>query len=71
MQINGTAFYINPSDLLLDSGYTDEAGQELCVTGVQDGGEGPFILGDVFLQNVVAVFDVGASEMRFAAHETY
>jgi hypothetical protein len=47
---------------------TDTTG-EYCLTGPQDGGEeGPFILGDTFLNNVVAVFDVGASEMRFAQH---
>jgi hypothetical protein len=30
--------------------------------------EGVYVLGDVFLKNVVAVFDIGASEMKFAAH---
>ena len=29
------------------------------------------VLGDVFLKNVLAVFDVGAGEMRFAAREDY
>jgi len=41
----------------------------LCLTSVQRGGEGPYILGIAFPQNVVAVFDVGAAEMRFAARE--
>jgi hypothetical protein len=27
-----------------------------------------YILGDVFLKNVVAVFDIGASQMTFAPH---
>ena len=57
-------FYINAADLILDSDGS-------CFTGIDDGGEGPYILGDVFLKNVVAVFDVGASEMRFAAREFY
>lgn len=39
-----------------------------CVLGVKNGyNNGPFILGDVFLNSVVAVFDIGAGEMRFAA----
>ena len=40
-----------------------------CLSGVADAGLGSSILGDVFLRNVLAVFDVGAKEMRFAARE--
>ncbi|KAI9663963.1 MAG: hypothetical protein M1821_007454 [Bathelium mastoideum] len=69
VNINGTTFNVNAADLLLQSEVDPETG--LCLTGVQAGGEGPFILGDVFLQNVVAVYDVGAAEMRFAPHENY
>jgi hypothetical protein len=69
VNIAGTSFTVNPADLIYQSQVDQNTG--LCLTGVQDGGSGPYILGDVFLQNVVAVFDVGASEMRFAAHETY
>ncbi|KAF2433961.1 acid protease [Tothia fuscella] len=63
VKIGGTTFNINPADMVL----RDPSG--LCISGIQDGGSGPFILGDVFMQNVVAVFDVGAAEMRFAAHD--
>ena len=38
-----------------------------CAVAIASGGSGPYILGDVFLQNVVAVFDVGGAEMRFYA----
>lgn len=69
--INGADLYVSGQDLLL----TGEAGMDpntgLCITGVQTSFNGPTILGDVFLRNVVAVFDVGAGEMRFAAHENY
>ncbi len=41
------------------------------VTGIQAAAGPPAILGDTFLKNVVAVFDVGASEMRFAPHVNY
>ncbi len=64
IQIAGTEFTINPVDLLAlprDGG--------ICSSGFQVGpitGTGlPFILGDVFMLNVISVFDVGASEMRF------
>jgi hypothetical protein len=63
VKIGGTVFYIDAADMILqdpDSG--------TCVSGIQDGGAGPYVLGDVFMANVIAVFDVGAVEMRFAAH---
>ena len=43
----------------------------LKITGIQVGPTGAAILGDVFLKNVVAVFDIGASQMKFAHHEHY
>lgn len=65
-QINGTVFYISEDDLLMQEYVDPETGY--CLIGPQDGGSGPYILGDTFLNNVVSVFDVGASEVRFAAH---
>lgn len=61
---------INPVDLKLLAG-KDEFGRDLCISGVTDGGAGPYILGDTFLKNVVAVFDIGAGMMRFSSHEFY
>ena len=47
-------------------------GRGTCIPGVSDAGAAGFsILGDVFLENVLAIFDVGASEMRFAVREFY
>lgn len=65
--IGGKTLYLNPADLILDGGLSGG----LCVSGIQDNGGGLSILGDVFLKNVIAVFDVGAAEMRFAPHEYY
>ncbi|EMC91921.1 hypothetical protein BAUCODRAFT_134676 [Baudoinia panamericana UAMH 10762] len=71
IRINGTDFYINSAEMLL----TGAGGQDTytggCITGVQPGFGGPYILGDTFLKNVVAVYDIGASEMRFAPHENH
>ena len=64
--IGKQTFYINGLDMILPSG------NGTCISGVNDAGTGGLsILGDVFLKNVLAVFDVGASEMRFAAREFY
>lgn len=67
--IGGSTFYINPMDMILP-GRTDDSGKKICISGINAGGDvgkGIFVLGGTFLRNVVAVFDVGAAEMRFAA----
>lgn len=56
-------FYVNPADMVVNTG----GGQ--CISGVQPDMGGLSILGDTWLRNVLAVFDVGAGEMRFAARE--
>ncbi|RGP76021.1 hypothetical protein FLONG3_5412 [Fusarium longipes] len=61
--ISGVRFWINPADLIYQK-LTDESNGK-CALAISTGGPGPYILGDVFLQNVVAVFDVGGAEMRF------
>lgn len=65
-KIGGTTFTLNPKDLILQGQKDTTTGK--CLVGIIDGSTGPYILGDTFLSNVVAVFDVGAAEMRFAAH---
>jgi aspergillopepsin I len=74
IKIAGTVFYINPLDMILLAG-TDAKGNDICISGVVDGGNDPsedvYILGDVFQKNVVSVFDIGATEMKFAAREYY
>lgn len=72
--IGGTVFHTNPLDMILLAG-TDISGKDVCISGIDDGGDNPdedvYILGDVFQKNVVTVFDIGATEMRFAAREFY
>lgn len=55
--------YVNPIDMVI------QAGGGLCVSGVQGDGGGYTILGDVFMRNVLTVFDLGAAEVRFSARE--
>ena len=39
-----------------------------CISGISNGEiYAPYILGDVFMKNVLVVFDVGAGELRFAS----
>lgn len=67
--IGGSTFYINPTDMILPGGM-DNSEKKTCISGINAGGDvgqGIFVLGGTFLRNVVAVFDVGAAEMRFAA----
>jgi hypothetical protein len=63
VQIDGQTFWVNPKDLVQDAGI----GTRVCMSGIQPGNEGISVLGDVFLKSVVAVFDVGAGEMRFSS----
>ena len=65
--ISGETFLTNPYDLILPNG------DGTCISGIQDGGEGPFILGDVFLKNVLAVFDLtpGDYQMHFSPRVYY
>ncbi|KAF2734428.1 acid protease [Polyplosphaeria fusca] len=67
--IAGQPFYIDERDLLNGGGVAGQKG--VCVVAVQKQGNGDAVLGDAFLKNVVAVFDVGRNEMSFAARGVY
>lgn len=67
--LDGLSFYINPVDLIYQGMVDPVTG--LCMTAIASGGAGPYILGDVFLQNVLAVFDVGNGQMRFISRQFY
>lgn len=74
VKINGTDFYINPKDMIVDNVDTTQVVtppniKHPCSSGVGPAGNGMYVLGEVFLKNVLAVFDVGAGMMRFAARE--
>lgn len=61
--ISGVEFHVNPADMMYPELIDPLTGY--CAIAVASGGDGPYILGDAFLQSVVAVFDTGGAEMRF------
>jgi hypothetical protein len=77
VNINGTTFMVAPENMAI-KGSTPKAkigalpvveGKNQCLSSVQASGLfsfGVHILGTPFLENVVAVFDVGAAQMRLA-----
>lgn len=67
VKIGGTVLPLNPQDLI----YKTSTSSSVCQSGIQDGGTGPYILGDVFMVNVISVFDVGNMQMRFASRPYY
>lgn len=67
ISIGGQVFMISQADMLMQSSADPATG--LCAVGVMDGGTGPYVLGDTFMNNVIAVFDIGAAEMRFAEYK--
>ena len=70
VKLGSQTFYISPEDLLRQSARDQETGT-LCRVGLMDSDFGPHVLGVTFLTNVLAVFDVGNNEMRFAARKSY
>ncbi|EAQ84278.1 hypothetical protein CHGG_10682 [Chaetomium globosum CBS 148.51] len=67
--LDGTKFNISPVDLLYRTLVDPLTG--LCMTAIADGGSGPYILGDAFMQNALVVFDVGQAKMRFIPRQHY
>jgi len=77
--INGTSFKIPGPDFVLagtvlsENGFGNSKYKDYCFSGVQAAGtfgqSTLYVLGRPFWQNVVAVFDVGGKEMRFAPRE--
>ncbi len=63
VKIGSQTFFVNAIDMIIAN---DDG---TCTSGVDNAGNGLPVLGDVFLRNVLAVFDIGASEMRFAGRE--
>lgn len=63
--IGKKVFYVNGLDMIVP------ANEGQCLSGVQPNNNGLTILGDVWMKNVLAVFDIGAETMRFAARSTY
>lgn len=73
VKIAGTVFNISSDDIVFrpspyNSYVNSTDGLTYCTLGVADNGPPLTVLGTVFMKNVVAVFDVGNSVMRFAPH---
>jgi len=65
IEIAGETFWTDPSSMVLRQVIDPETG--FCATGVGTMSGDVFILGDVFMQGLVTVFDIGKRmEMRFA-----
>lgn len=67
--IDGTPFYLNARDLIFRTMPDEVTG--LCMTAFHDGETGPFVLGGVFLKNVLAVFDIGENVFQLASRMRY
>ncbi|KAB5575785.1 aspartic peptidase domain-containing protein [Coniochaeta sp. 2T2.1] len=63
IKIGGQMIWTEPSNMILPQ---LKNAQGKCLTGIADTDQEPYILGDTFMQGLVAVFDVGKLEMRFA-----
>ncbi|KAJ7027024.1 acid protease [Mycena alexandri] len=72
--LRGKTFTIDPQDQVVYAG-TDEHGEDMCMSGTQDGGPqtmgSMFILGDVFLHNVVTTFDIEKNQIMFTQRKYY
>jgi aspergillopepsin I len=68
VEIGGVAFPIDKKDMVID----DETGRGTCMSGVNNGNMyAPYVFGGTFMKNVLTVFDVGRSELRFRARKPY
>jgi len=67
--VGGKQFFLSQEDLLQKIVKLDwnQDGTLYCTIGIADTLDGPEVLGEVFMNSLVSVFDVGRSEMRFAA----
>ncbi|KAJ7708902.1 acid protease [Mycena rosella] len=72
--IAGKKFPIDARDQVLEAG-TDDDGNVVCISGTQNGGadtpDNVFILGDVFLHNVVSTFNIKTNEMTVTRRAKY
>ncbi|KAI7146712.1 acid protease [Hortaea werneckii] len=63
--ISSKIFYVDGLDMKVQVSEPD------CISGIQPNFGGLTILGDVWMKNVISVFDVGAERMQFAARQYY
>jgi hypothetical protein len=63
IKIGGQMVWTDPASMILPQ-LKNRQGK--CLTGIMETDQEPYILGDTFMQGLVAVFDIGKLEMRFA-----
>ncbi|KAJ6616852.1 aspartic peptidase domain-containing protein [Mycena sp. CBHHK59/15] len=73
--LGGQTFTIDGRDQIVYAG-KDAEGNDLCISGTQDGGPDDldgsvFVLGDVFLHNVVVTFDIQKNELTVTQRKYY
>ncbi|KZP26584.1 acid protease [Athelia psychrophila] len=73
--IGGKTFTVDAKDQIIPAG-TDATGAEVCLSGTQDGGDPSdpqttYILGDVFLHNVVSTFNVVKNTITLTQRKAY
>ncbi|KAJ7643179.1 acid protease [Mycena rosella] len=72
--LGGKTFTIDGRDQIVSFG-KDADGKEMCISGTQDGGPdmqgSVFILGDVFLHNVVTTFDIQKNQVTVSQRQHY
>lgn len=62
IKIGGVIFPVDKRDMIID----DPNNPRTCLAGTTNGDiYAPYTLGDVFMNNVLVVFDVGSGEMKF------
>ena len=65
VQIGGQMIWTDPASMILPQVKDPESGY--CATGIGAVDSAPYILGDVFMQGLVNVFDISSKmEMKFA-----
>ncbi|KAJ7129914.1 acid protease [Mycena crocata] len=74
VRIGGKTFTVDGRDQIIPAG-TDDDGSIICITGTQDGGPDLagdiFILGDVFLHNVVSTYNPIAGQITLTQRAPY
>jgi len=65
VSVGGKVFNTNAEDMILQSS------EDKCISGIQGNHGGLWILGDVWMKNVLCVFDIGAGRMGFAGRQYY
>lgn len=66
IDVGGKLLRTDPSSLILPDARDAPSDSANCATGIGAAGSPPYILGDTFLQGLVAHFDADKLEVRFA-----